>query len=48
MRWSLNEIVVESSCVECELCSGDCRGDGTEVQTTGKIIGTLLWDDKEL
>ena len=30
MRWSLNEIVVESSRVECELCSGDCRGDGTE------------------
>ena len=23
MRWSLNEIVIESSRVECELCSGE-------------------------
>ena len=36
MRWSLNEIVVESSRVECELCSGDCRGDGTECKQQGK------------
>ena len=30
MRWSLNEIVVESSRVQCDLRSEDCQSDGTE------------------
>ena len=47
MRWSLNEIVVESSRVECELCSGDCQGDRTECKQR-EIMETLLWDDEEL
>ena len=30
MRWSLNETVIESSGVRCELCCDDCQGDRTE------------------
>ena len=35
MTWSLNEIVVDLSRVQCELC---CEDFQARVQTTGKII----------
>ena len=36
MRWSLNEIVTESSRVQCELCCEDCQGDRTEFKQQRK------------